>query len=76
MSRLGYSLSAFSSQKVPWLPPIIVTACGCTSLAMSTRCIADLYSSVVAVTPTTSEVTLADALAETVVGQVFSLAVD
>ena len=42
MSRLGYSLRAFSSQKVPCDPPSIVVACGCSCLAVSISFMADL----------------------------------
>ena len=55
MSRLGYSLRAFSSQKVPCDPPSIVVACGCSCLAVSISFMADLYSRVVAVTPMASD---------------------
>jgi hypothetical protein len=55
MSRLGYSLRAFSSQKVPCEPPSNVLAWGCTSLAIVISFIADLYSKVVAVTPIRSD---------------------
>lgn len=55
MSRLGYSLRAFSSQKVPCDPPSMVITCVCSCFAMLIILIADLYSRVVAVTPMMSD---------------------
>ena len=55
MSRLGYSLRAFSSQKVPCDPPSMVTACGCACLASLISFMADLYRRVVDVTPMMSD---------------------
>ena len=51
MSSVGVSWSALVSQKVAWLPPIMVVAFGCISWAMLRSVFALLYSSVVAVMP-------------------------